>query len=174
ANDAVLPAVNPHQTVPLPTYRANLHEMIQTLKSLPTPPRILLITPPPVDAHRWGTRTKPADQPPAVADREFAYTKQYRDVCIDVGKDERVPVVDTWPLFLGDSLAFDAGVLQDILSDGLHLAAEGNKRLGKAVLDLVLLEWPDLDPEAMPSVLPWHGDVDKTAIPETFFGRVRG
>ncbi|KAI8926900.1 SGNH hydrolase-type esterase domain-containing protein [Entophlyctis helioformis] len=177
ANDAALPDVNPHQHVPVDRYAANVESMIQTLRASATD-RIVLITPPPLHEADWAAYRKSQG---GVLDRRNSFARQYRDASIRVATALGVPYIDTWTVFLGSDLAdriaataelsaADDAKIVALFEDGLHFSAQGNALLYKAVKQLVKREWPHLDADSLPSVMPYWANVDTANIAESLLG----
>ncbi|KAJ3412287.1 Serine/threonine-protein kinase 33 [Chytridiales sp. JEL 0842] len=167
ANDAVLPGLRQH--VSLPKYKANLFEMLETVRKISPNTRIILITPPPVDPERWGR-----------PDRTVEHTKKYRDACIEVtheaktthGYGDQLTFVDTWEVFLGKGNGdkpYTMDQVKDMLSDGLHLASKGNILLYEALMATIKTQWPDLYPDNIRSRVPWHDKVDVDDLKNSLF-----
>ncbi|KAJ3199645.1 hypothetical protein HDU67_002651 [Dinochytrium kinnereticum] len=167
ANDAVDPKANPRQGVTLEDYGKNLTSMIETAKTMIPELRILILTPPPVDANKWGDHCRSLNRLP---DRHIDRTTQYRDACLNVAKEASAK----WPNDIGhvdsfDALGIQAGMseevvtarLRGLLHDGLHFNAEGNSIMGKTILNAILRLWPDMDPEKMRMTTPWHAELDE-------------
>jgi hypothetical protein len=97
ANDACLPLAGGHH-VPLADYRQNIQKIIEHPTVKAQSPRIILITPPPVNEyqHLEEDRQKAFD----TLRRTAKNTKLYVDACKDVGKSLGIPVVDIWSAFL--------------------------------------------------------------------------
>lgn len=70
ANDGTISTVH----VPLPVFKANLHAFITTLLDSAHAPRILLITPPPINVPKFGSRSSSAGAPATDADVAAAAT----------------------------------------------------------------------------------------------------
>jgi len=126
ANDAVLEGGPQH--VPLDRYKECLKAIILHPLVQAQCPKILLLTPPPVNEYQLepdGSSTVD-DQTRRVA----ATTKLYADGCMDVGKSLNIPVVDIWGAFMtavgwvegepliGSKDAPRSEILQSLLSDG--------------------------------------------------------
>lgn len=104
--------------------------MIETLRS-PTSEyyapwtRIILITPPPIQASRRAQELAARD-PPQEMDRSKENTERYVEACKEVAITHKVPLVNVW-----DAIWQAAGNEDDnlglFLSDGLHLTKEGYK-----------------------------------------------
>ena len=107
ANDSTLPGQIQH--VPLKEYRRNLQDMASRIAVAGA--WLVLVTPPPVNEH-------------LIKNRMLGNTAAYAKVCIDVGREMNLPVVD---LFM--KLQEEAGWEKGALIDGLHLSANGMTRL---------------------------------------------
>jgi lysophospholipase L1-like esterase len=173
ANDARLPnTLGVPQHVPLDEYRRNLAAAINHPQVREHDPRIVLITPPPVDERMCEAddRAKGIDQ----VRRTAEVTKTYADAARDVGRELGVVVLDAWTIFMeragwksGEPLVGSKEADQDpdsglpsLLRDGLHLTPEGNKLLYESLIELVEKTWPDQTPDALPFVLPRWDDVE--------------
>jgi lysophospholipase L1-like esterase len=183
ANDARLPGsgdgTSPDQHVPLRAYKENLRKIVTHDQIKEHKPKIIVITPPPVDEHLLARKN-----------RKASITAQYAEIVRDLSKeltDEGLDVkcLDIWTAFMqkcgwksGGSLIGATEVEQDpivglpsLLSDGLHFNAGGNKLLFKELTELIRKEWYDLRPEALPFILPvW---LDEQAWKEVFDGRLK-
>jgi lysophospholipase L1-like esterase len=97
ANDACLPDDPTDHHVPLNEFRSDLVSIITHAKVKAQSPRVLLITPPPVDEYQQ-----------IIADRARGFgsirriaqnTRLYAQACKEVGCQLNVPVVDIWTAF---------------------------------------------------------------------------
>ncbi|QDS68799.1 hypothetical protein FKW77_005993 [Venturia effusa] len=172
ANDARLPNTpQTEQHVPIEQYRDNLKKMIQHPLVQAHSPRVILITPPPLDEtlcaklelEVWGID---------VVRRTAEVTSQYAQVVRDVGKEMNIAVLDVWSAFMhkvgweaGQPLIGAKGVpqkkgleLSTLLVDGLHLTGEGNKIVYQELMKLIAERWPEHRPEALAFDLPYWGD----------------
>lgn len=165
-NDATLPFDTKYH-VPLPTYKNNLKKMIKATQDKRPNAKILLITPPPIDADRCAQVRKKQGRRP---DRDVQTTRSYRDACLDVGREMNVSVLDTWRLFLGEEIEHRVQTLERILSDGLHLDVIGNQILGNAVIDIIRSEWAEIAPESLEMMVPGHADIDVDNLKESLYG----
>ena len=148
-------------------YEANLIWMIDYIQKQDPKTRILLITPPPCDPIRRSHFPTPNSRP---IDRKIEFTKLYRDSCLKIGLDRKgVEVVDTWTVYLTESLECTSATTHDILIDGLHLDKKGNELLGQAILDKIIQVWPELNPMKTQSMIAWHDQLDLKNQPDTFF-----
>lgn len=87
-----MPGSPTHQHVPLQEYEQNLRSLIthETIKA--HQPRIILITPGPVDEYQFVDRLRTAE-----------HTKMYADACREIGKELGVPVLDLWSIFMAEA-----------------------------------------------------------------------
>ncbi|KAH9546861.1 hypothetical protein CY35_11G003700 [Sphagnum magellanicum] len=125
ANDAALPVPATEKIhVPVPQYRANLHQIVSHIKSNSETTVVVLITPPPVGDEAWIAfcRANYGKQPEAPPDRLNEVTKLYAEACKEVAKEAGVPVIDVWSVFQQTQ-----NWRQAYLSDGLHLTPGGNR-----------------------------------------------
>ena len=138
ANDACIETSPQH--VPLDRFEKNLNDMIKIIKTNAFDAKIVLITPPPVDEGRM-------DKP---LQRFLATTEKYKNVVINVGAINKIPVLDVWRLFSSHDM-------RDTLSDGLHLTEFGNKLVFQGLIDIIASNWPDQKTENIKeAVLPWR------------------
>lgn len=101
--------------------------------------------------------------------RSVSHTKQYRDGSLEVAREAGVPVVDTWAAFFGDADHYDQQKADELLADGVHLTKEGNRVVGKALLEKIKEEWPELNPDSLKPKLPLWDQVDITDLPASLF-----
>lgn len=151
ANDAALEHGPDHaQYVSLEDYRANLLQILRTVKPLlPPHAKILLITPPAViDAGRRG-------------DRSNASAGKYAQVCVQVAQQESVDVLDlhtyfntTYPKEEDRKASF---------VDGLHFSAKGNKEVANLIRVAIngIFDKEDLDRFNKWQLPDWHDFVPK-------------
>lgn len=171
ANDARLPNTSqPAQHVPLEQYKANLKAMISSPLVKAHNPRIVLITPPPIDERMC----EEADRANGINEvrRRAEVTAKYAVAVREVSEEMDLTLLDLWSIFM-DRAGWKAGApllgsrdveqssengLPSLLKDGLHLTAEGNRVLYEELIALIEREWPGLTPEALPFVLPAWDD----------------
>ncbi|KAF8295430.1 SGNH hydrolase [Clavulina sp. PMI_390] len=166
ANDASIPGDVQH--VDIEKYAENLHTTISFVTS-PTSPyhspstRIILITPPPVNPKQRGTA--PGHEPGSTWDtRNNAQTKAYAEAVKRVGNECDVPVVDAWALFWAYASENEEN-LTPLLSDGLHLTAEGYGMVYAELIRKLKETSPELLPEAVETLFPSWDKVDPNDIP---------
>lgn len=124
ANDACLPASPTGQYVPLAEYAQNLKNILTHPNVIAHKPRIILITPPPINEYQMEL----ADTPNAT--RSSEHTKLYADKCREVGKELDVAVLDLWSILMaktgwkegqpltGSKKVAKSKVLEKLLIDG--------------------------------------------------------
>ncbi|KAJ1887118.1 isoamyl acetate-hydrolyzing esterase [Coemansia sp. IMI 209127] len=152
SNDAQFAPYKAH--VPLSDFRANIDFMVRSVKSAThskrTTTRLVLITPPPVAPEPFALSQAAKGMP---VDRSSEVTRQYADVVRDLAREHKVPCVDLWP-----AMESSPG---DFVWDGLHLNAKGNDLLFRLLMQTVRDSFPELDPEAIPFVVPHHEQLYK-------------
>ncbi|KIW07370.1 uncharacterized protein PV09_02215 [Verruconis gallopava] len=178
ANDARLPGTgegsSPEQHVPLAQFKENLRTIVTHPQVQEHGPKIVMITPPPVDE---ALLTRKNRQAAVTAE----YAVQVRILARELAREGLdVKCLDIWTTFMqkcgwrhGGPLLGALGVEQDkttglptLLSDGLHLTAGGNKLVSEELLQLIDREWPELTPMALRFRLPvW---LDQVAWKEIF------
>ncbi|KAL9603491.1 MAG: hypothetical protein Q9219_001178 [cf. Caloplaca sp. 3 TL-2023] len=163
ANDAYFGS---SQHVPVEAYKSNLHSIVCHPSVQAQSPRLILITPPPVN--EWALEESDEDGLKSGSKRTAEYTKLYADACMRIGRDLGLPVVDLW-----SSIMFGAGYepgqdqhlpgskmterntfLDDVLRDGLHFSPLGYELLFQAIMELIERQWPDQRPEQLNFVHP--------------------
>ncbi|KAL2221598.1 GDSL Lipase/Acylhydrolase family protein [Thermoascus aurantiacus ATCC 26904] len=162
ANDAVLPGFDQH--VPLNEYEENLKAIVKHPAMLAQNPRILLLTPPPVNEYQLATLDAQKGFP--TPSRTASNTKLYADACREVAASLGVQVVDIWTAFMkaagwqegqplpGSKDIPNNEVLESLLSDGLHFTPEGYKIMYTEVMKVIRATWPDQAPENLPMIFP--------------------
>ncbi|KAJ5815661.1 Esterase SGNH hydrolase-type subgroup [Penicillium riverlandense] len=169
ANDACVPGHDQH--VPLDQYKENLKKIIQHPATKAQNPRIILLTPPPVNEYQLeGFDASKGTPHPS---RTAAYTKLYAAAAREVGAELGVPVADLWTAFMqttgwqdgqpliGSRDAPNNANLETLFTDGLHLTPDGYRIVYDAVMQVIVRNWPDQDPEVLPMVFPSWLDAPK-------------
>ncbi|KAL3457292.1 GDSL Lipase/Acylhydrolase family protein [Aspergillus heterothallicus] len=159
-NDAVMPGM--YQHVPLDTYKDNLRRIVQHPVVRAQNPRILLLTPPPVNQYQL----EPFDAAEGVPhpSRTAARTRKYAEAVVQVGGELGVAVVDLWSTFMksvgwreGDVLVGSRDAPKDedfegLFTDGLHLTGKAYEIMFDAVMEVIEKKWPDQIPERLEMV----------------------
>lgn len=126
-----MPGSPTHQHVPLQEYKQNLRSLITHETIEAHQPRIILITPGPVDEYQFFERQRTAE-----------HTKLYADACREIGKELGVPVLDLWSVFMAEagwkkgeplpgSIKTERNkVLGELLHDGMRTLIQQVRRLG--------------------------------------------
>ncbi|KAJ1722659.1 isoamyl acetate-hydrolyzing esterase [Coemansia biformis] len=164
ANDAQFPGYPAH--VPLGEFKENLRGIVETVRSpeseLHSPDaRFLLITPPAFGDKLFVTYDNPGFGQRTIVDRSNAVAETYAQAVKEVASELAVPCVDLWTametkIAEGRASGVKSGVdgYDAYLFDGLHLNANGNDLLFGLVMDAIKTNYPDLDPNALPFVIP--------------------
>ena len=180
ANDACLPGGHTGQHVPLEYFKQNLINIMKHSSVIAQKPRLILVTPPPVNEYQleeWGLREGVTDTV-----RTAEYTKRYADATREIGDELGVVVLDIWSIFMkmtgwqdgeplvGSKKVARSQVLDNLLVDGtfdvnlrcqqltrnkgLHFLPAAYKAMFESMMDLIGREWPDQYPENAPYVFP--------------------
>ncbi|KAL1998670.1 hypothetical protein VTN02DRAFT_5769 [Thermoascus thermophilus] len=169
ANDSILPGF--YQHVPLEEYKENLTAIIKHPATRAQDPKILLLTPPPVNEYQLATLDLQKGFPSP--SRTASNTKRYADACREVAGSLGVPVVDIWTAFMkaagwqegqplpGSKEIPNNAVLEGLLSDGLHFTPEGYKIMYREVMRVIRATWPDQAPENLPMTFPHWQEAPK-------------
>ncbi|KAJ3032492.1 hypothetical protein HDV00_007457 [Rhizophlyctis rosea] len=154
ANDAVNEGMR--QYCPIDQFKQNLKDMIQMVHDTHPDAKVLLISTPPLGLKLWGEFLAERQLP---MDRVITRTQAYHFASLEVAAETSTPVVDTWKAFFGPKGEWDERAdSAEWFYDGLHPGVEGGKILAKAVLEGIISNFPELEPESMPMVLPpWDG-----------------
>jgi lysophospholipase L1-like esterase len=146
------------QHVPLPRYEQNLKTIVERVRRMQPSPRILFITPPPVDDEAWlrdcATR---AAQPglgfgsllnDTAPNRTNAGVKPYAEAMKRVARFYDIPVVD-----LHAALEFSNGEVDETqFCDGLHFSEAGQRQVASLVIDALRQHFPALASRASDAV----------------------
>ena len=144
-------------------YAENLRAILNHLARLDPPPRVLVMTPPPVNAQRW-KRTCDENQyhDDPTPDRDLNRTGRYAHAALGVarafaskakaGAENRDPF-DVAGLNLFDKLLGVDGWEETLLSDGLHLSKDGYELVTSLIVD-ALERTLDLEADENPSDFP--------------------
>ena len=181
ANDACLPSTSTGQHVPLIQYKANLRAIVGHSLVKEQQPRLILVTPPPVDEYRL----EESDLSKGISEvrRTAEHTKKYADACRDVGSELGVAVLDIWSAFIigtgwrsgeplpGSKRAPRSRILGELLHDGmalddyaiyalnfinpgLHFHPKGYKVLYDETLKVIDENWPEQVRDNVPFCFP--------------------
>ncbi|KAK5990075.1 Isoamyl acetate-hydrolyzing esterase 1-like protein [Cladobotryum mycophilum] len=145
ANDAALPLETVTQHVPIDEYKENLHNIINHPHIKAHEPKILLVTPPPVDEIKLTKLDMASGHPSAC--RTSGVTAKYAEKAREVARENLgVVLVDLWQAIMTTAIGMmtpgdhrpegpllgslengKQGGLDLLLHDGLHMGAEGYK-----------------------------------------------
>jgi len=173
ANDAVQPMLTTVQHVPLSDYKKNLVKIVTHPNITGHNPKIILVTPPPIDEIRVTELDLAAGHPKPQRTSKISaeYTQAARDVAAEV---PGVVLVDLWQALMDHAVSrtpgFQAGGplpgtpefgerggLADLLPDGLHMSGEAY-RVFYETLSVHLGDW-----SKGPSVFPDWREVNPPA-----------
>ncbi|KAJ5287149.1 GDSL Lipase/Acylhydrolase family protein [Penicillium angulare] len=162
ANDACVEGHQQH--VPIETFKENLKKLIQHPATVAQNPRIVLITPPPINEYQLEGFDHAKDT--AHPSRTAAITKTYGEAVKEVGKSLNVPVADIWTAFM-TSVGWQEGQpligsrdaprnenFDSLFIDGLHLTGDGYRFVFSEVMKEINATWPDQSPNSLPMVFP--------------------
>ncbi|KAH8594464.1 GDSL Lipase/Acylhydrolase family protein-like protein [Bisporella sp. PMI_857] len=169
------------QYVPLDRFKQNLRDIIDHPRVQAHSPKIILLTPPPVEETMLLEII-----PDEMESKVIPLAKDavlYAQAVREVGTEKGVPVVDVWGAFMkqvGDvsdlvnnTSALPGSrelgrneVLKEFLSDGLHLAAKGYQTVHEELMKVIIGTWPDQNPAKMPfaNKIAWE-----VALGDTFW-----
>jgi lysophospholipase L1-like esterase len=169
----------------LEKYAQNLRDILTDpiLKEHNPDIKLLLLTPPPVCAWRWGDRDRrEGREPQHTAELTALYAAKAKSVASSLS----IPYIDLWTGFLhaagwkeGDPLLGSTHVpksdkLGELLADGLHFTAGGNRLCFRLVLDKIKEVYLDLDPERMEVIAPlWSFEKDVLAELKEKIAKIR-
>ncbi|MCJ1277280.1 hypothetical protein MMC21_005091 [Puttea exsequens] len=98
ANDACLPSSPTKHHVPLDRYKQNLRDILLHASVVAQNPRLILITPPPIDEYKLEEHGLAVGINEVM--RTAEHTKQYADACREVGLEFDVAVLDIWSILM--------------------------------------------------------------------------
>lgn len=180
ANDAGLPDLAAHHHVPLERYRENLNTILNRLQVQFKPPRIILITPPPVHheqrlAHqvqRYGEKAT------GELERTLEQTRKYALACQRVASEKKLPCLNLFDLMHSEA---DFG---RYFHDGLHFSKQGHEFVANALLRAIQEHFASFavipDPytsqwcnsgshcDSLSSQGPYHDQIDHSDIGKAF------
>lgn len=157
--------------MPLATYKSNLKELLTHPLIQAHNPRIIVVTPGPIDASRWAEHETAKGV--SVMVRKAEVTAQYaiaaKEAAAELGPN--VAVVDLWNAFMDEAIRntpdYDPNgpmlgshkggkcqALLDLLVDGLHFTGAGYRLYYKELIAAITAKWPDQSPENMPWPFP--------------------
>ncbi|WP_025727908.1 SGNH/GDSL hydrolase family protein [Atopobacter phocae] len=107
------------RNVPVEAYRRTLNEMIEILGK----ERVILITPPPVDeSKQMGKRTNER-------------INWYRQVVLEIGREQKIPVIDLYNVFYEHSDF--PNILKGKKDDGLHFGESGYNLYAASIVKML-------------------------------------
>jgi len=148
ANDACLPGSSTGQHVPINRYIQNLKALLVHSSVKEHEPRLILVTPPPVDEYQLEEAGLECGNPEM--QRTAEHTKKYADACRMVGAELGLAVVDLWSIFMaktgwkhgkpltGSKSVERSKVLGTLLSDGKSRVLRSSIRLIEGLQGYIL------------------------------------
>lgn len=163
ANDASLEDENPRHFVSLSDYSQNLKALISKANEAYNSPRILLVTPPPLDHEKRLAYQKQryGDQATGVLERTTENTQLYAQACAGVAAETKLPCLDLFDAMLA---------VQDyghFLSDGLHFSAVGHDFVANCILEAINTHYPELKVTPCPTTGQWNNSGSTCAALES-------
>lgn len=182
ANDAVLPMQTTSQHVPIDQYKNNLKNIITHPHIKAHDPKILLVTPPPLDELKV-TGLNIADGH-ASAIRTSAISAKYSETAREVARETPgVILIDFWQGIMEEAIKMapndyqvggpwlgspengKQGGLDALLPDGLHLSGDAYRVLYRLLIPHVGQEWMNLDEDDRAGYLfPDWRDFDRSKL----------
>lgn len=163
ANDAAIPMEVDNQGIPLEQYKANLKKIITHPNITAHAPKVLVVTPPPLDEIRTTELDTPKYGKSARQQaRSASYSQAARDVaasvpgtvCIDLQRalmDHAVANTPGWDASQPPLGSVEAGgrrgYLERLLPDGLHMSGEAYRVLWGLVEREIEPQFPNQDTE---------------------------
>ncbi|GJN77350.1 GDSL Lipase/Acylhydrolase family protein [Purpureocillium lilacinum] len=164
ANDAVIPLPTTTQHVPLDQYKKNLTTIVNHPHILAHEPKILLVTPPPVDEIRLKELNMAEGHPCAV--RTSAISSSYSETARQVARENaHVVSIDLWKGIMDKAIAMtpddykeggpllgtpdngNRGGLASLLPDGLHMSGDAYRVFYGLLKPHIGEEWVNLPVE---------------------------
>ncbi|TQV99470.1 GDSL Lipase/Acylhydrolase family protein [Cordyceps javanica] len=158
ANDAVVPLPSTWQHVPLEQYGENLRKIITHPRIRAHDPKILLVTPPPLDEIKTALDDKAEGYPCPI--RRAAISAQYSQKARDVAAEyENLTLIDLYQVLMDKAIEMVPGDyekggplpgtpengkqagLDKLLPDGLHLGGMAYREFYKTIWPHIGSEW---------------------------------
>ncbi|KAI9369609.1 SGNH hydrolase-type esterase domain-containing protein [Aspergillus egyptiacus] len=171
ANDASLRESENGQYVPLDDYKKNLTWLVQHPATVAQKPRILIITPTPVNEYQL--EHFDVDKGNIHPTRTNRNTRRYAEAAREVAASLGLPVVDLWTAFMtaagwkegqplvGSREAPNAKKFESLFTDGLHLTPDGYRIVYDEVVKAIQANWPDQAPGELAHVFPHWTEAPK-------------
>eukprot|EP00759_Apiculatamorpha_spiralis_P059191 PhF_6_TR9735/c0_g1_i1/m.14992 len=163
ANDASLAGINDFQHVPLPEFEANLKQIIHHLKGVAK--HVIVLSCPPMDPVKWLIAMKQkygGGDSITQSNRSNEATRTYAEAAKRVAAEVGVSFGDVYTAISNER----EGDYTSLLSDGLHLNADGNAVMAKVVVEC--LNGLGLTPGLLPMDMPHHSEVNGSDLQGTF------
>ncbi|KAJ3499116.1 hypothetical protein NLG97_g594 [Lecanicillium saksenae] len=131
-------------------YKKNLVQILTHPALEAHKPRLLVVTPPPIEERRLDHRVK--SQGYSKLNRSNVVTKQYADTSRQVAKEMGVACVDLWTAFMAKA------VIRALIHDGLHFTPQAYEIFYEELMKVISTTWPDEMPEHLPYAIPAWDD----------------
>lgn len=165
-NDA---AANAAQHVPVEKYIQNLGWMVKNARTEGVE-RIVIVGPGPVDEEML-------EEP---VDKSTLRNLEYSDAAKQVAKEHNVPFIDLWHAFMErigwnetesvpGTRAKGSKRLTALLTDGVHFSGDGYGIWYRQILVVISQNFPELEAEGLPIVLPHIYNIDRTNLPQSLW-----
>ncbi|KAJ4356397.1 uncharacterized protein N0V89_004430 [Didymosphaeria variabile] len=178
ANDASRPEAENRQHVPLQEYVSNLEKIITHPSVTAHNPKVVLVTPAPIDEHLVWANDKSLGR--ADVSRRNIDLKKYSEAAAALGEKLGIPVVNLWKAFmaktgwkeeewkenepiLGSLELPQNEELVRLMHDGLHFNPAAYQILLEEFLKALREQTPELSPENIPLLLPLWNDAEAWA-----------
>ncbi|OJJ50564.1 hypothetical protein ASPZODRAFT_126449 [Penicilliopsis zonata CBS 506.65] len=169
ANDACLQGNVQH--VPLEDYKRNLRTIIEHPATKAQNPKIIMLTPPPVNEYQLKDFDASKEQPHP--SRTASHTKEYADAARQLASELGIPTADIWTAFMtaagwqqgqpltGSTELPNNDKLASLLTDGLHFTPAGYQIVYDEVMKTIRAHWPEQTPESLPMIYPGWTEAPK-------------
>jgi len=150
--------------VPIDRFKQNIIDMVTHPLIKAQDPRIILITPPPVDG--YGLEIAEALKGVTEVRRTPEHTKLYADAVREVGTKLGLVVLDLWTAMMkkagwedgqpliGSKDLERSPLFEELMHDGLHFNPKAYEILFEEMMRVISTHWPDQTPDSLPFVLP--------------------
>jgi len=179
ANDASLKELNVRHCVELGEYANNLGRIVKKTRDYCKNARIIIVSPPPIHADGRLTYQKKryGEKATGKLERTLENTEKYAKVAEDLSKELNLPNLNLWKeMQRSDNW-------EKFLCDGLHFSEEGNRFVGKRLVETINDNFPELavtpcpftgylgnsaSVSLIPHKAPWHDEIDYKKSKDSF------
>jgi lysophospholipase L1-like esterase len=114
-NDSTFPGSSQH--VPLDRFAASMKDIFSVVRERSPQTKIILITPPPIYTPDVQTQLYDKNDPPTQMNRSVEVQGTYVQAVKDLGREEKIPVVDAWEPIWEAAGSKQPEAVQPFLSD---------------------------------------------------------